>query len=1673
MSASPETTKASKAPRSAWRRWSLRALKALLVLVLLIGLAIAWVTQTGHGRKFLIAQVSNILSESVFTGTLHAERIEGPIFGEFTLRNATLTDDEGRETARFDEAYVRYTFTQLLRKRLVITRLKIDGVQMYGRIREDGSLNLANLFVPGDPDKVPPEQGFAVAIQRLELQGRELQIVDERVDELVVGFRDVSMIADFDMDGRGRMHAGISELSSYISFGLSLGREFAARIDDLNVDLDPERISFAAERLTLGETGLFGFDGTIDRSEEPGRPFEYFDARIPQLVFQPEEVEAFVPGLPLATALTIDATIQGPPEDVALRAALSGADQGATAEVKLDVSDGADVGLHGTILVEEFKPELWLSMPGVTGDVNAAIRFVVQGLTPQRLQAGLEINVDPSTLLGYKLDSGIVRLGFAQNVGTLDVLSFRAGSVELSGEGSVSLGGDVDLRVTLDAPDLSDLAESAPDMPPLRGRVHLDAVVKGNVPIESLRGEDLNSVPGIIDSIVRYLNIRVDGSARNVRVGTFALGAADLRVTGRPDDALDVESQLSLRNLRSGSLTVDLADVYAGLRGGAVNLDATATAMGTDATLALSGDWTMERLRLSVNTLSLVHPKVQGSLQQPARVNVVLTETGALDFVTLHNFDFEGPKVLLSVDDLRYRSDGGIAAYLAVDVEDVEGLLSALGVESVEASGALAARGTVHGTIQRPRYELRVEPRGLTVMDIGPLTGKLDVQQLSQRMAIDGIICFDHNGERRYTGEDCSGDTPFLKADAMVLPILPGFRGGMPRFDDRGAFQGQGVIGPLELADITTGIPSLAALNLTGRIALDMQLDGSFEKPVVALILRVEDLWVDVPRPKAARVDGQVIYASDVQDSAPIRVGPIATTLVVKVEEERPGYSVFHWGLGGGGIQLGDETWLRARGDIVAPIQDFLGTDLDPATFLERIQGTPLALEFPDRSFKDLPQGLLPAELGEDGTVRFWVDASRTETFTGVKVRLEGSDIEYADTGPFQVSLTADSSQDTSFVLSLQSLDPFVTISVDGRMGVSLARLIAFDFQPDDPVEARLHIPKLALADIPSKDVRASVREILEAGGEVKSPTIGGYLDLYNTLGALAARGRFHLGDVRTASGATTEAGVEILYDTDEVHELFGGDGSRLQAMVSVCGEGKACAMQLFAAATSPLRSADFIFTDAKGREKALEELFETPYALQLQADDAPLAALVPSFLFNDLATNVDGTLRADLRVGGKGLTLPTARGTLEIEDARGEVLPLARSIDDFDLIMKADDNLITIERLHLSDGGGVVEGTGQIRREPEGFTGAAIDLAFRRFLLADTSGIGVFLTAEVPVSVNLGEESIDVQVDLLDASMVVPDSVLSGSTGGLTALPENVVFSDDRGPLAQYVDFVEELAAVESESKAPGLLTKPIVVNVRSIDDVRVRQRFADLGLSVNMGLALRDGDLSTSGKVSVTSGRARVFGKEFSVALGDVEFDGNGEGPFDPFLRVRAVHELSRKTAANLSPPSGARPTVSVEISSHVSDLEVRLTSDPPLSESNVLNVLLTGNVLDDDSGSRPQALSTAGTLLAGFLTDQIGDNPVIDNLSIELNDSDGTLDSRFEGGRYFGKENSIYASIAYIAGADANENSVEVAWQFILAQLRESSLRLELRWGNRRTGAAEFLYDLRLQRGIKFVR
>lgn len=1647
--------------------WWKRGLQASLALVLFVALSVVWLTQTPWGRKTLLTEVTNFLSQSVFMGNLTAERIDGPIFGEMILRNAVLTDDRGEVVATISQIRAKFTLRELLGMEAHVSRLGAFDAKVYGRIREDGSLNLANLFTPSDPDKVPAEQGFGVFLRSIDIDDLDFEIIDTRTNELVVEMSDSRLVGEFSLERNGDLYALVESLSGNVRFGIAPGQSFLVAIDGVNVNMGEASITFDADQLSVGDTGLFGFEGEIQRSSELDKIFEYLHVEMPELKLNPQEMAVFLPDIPLETILTASVVLNGPPEDVQLVAALSGADQAAALILSLDLAgevQGDDVGIRGNFAVENFKPELWIGLPGVYGDVTASIDFNVTGLTPQRITAGAELRLQPSTLMGYRLDESWILAEYSNSTARITDMRVNAGSIQVQGVAGYGFDGDVDVNIRIDAPDLSDIKDHSPMAPDIQGSLFASLAVTGRLPKTEPGDNPFATIPSIMDRVLPAFEIQGNIDARSVRLPGLNIGTLKLTLAQSPGSQARLNLVGNAGNLNLGGTRVDTARLRTTITKDRFDLDGSVRAMGADVSIGADGNWSLTGVDLRIRELGLANEQIQVAVMQPVEVSAVLDEKGGVERVTFGNLWLAGDGLDVRSDRFVYNGNGSISGDIRAEVADVRTLTQLVGMNELDVRGGVGLTGVVGGSVEKPLFQATLSPRDLTAMGIGPIRGALTVNQTPTHMAVDGALCLRRDGveeELSPEGARCAGDDPLLIADAVQLPFLPGFSAVGLKLDETGILAGNAVVGPVQLERVLAEIDSAKPFAPRGVVGLTLRLNGTAQRPDVSMTLDLKDVYA---RLQDGTANGVV-------------VGPLATTGLLSIGGEEGQPTELWYSLGGKGLTLDGETWLRASGSLRSPIREFLLEEVTLRDAIASTWGNILSIEVPERRLKEIPGRFVPSSIDPETVVYLSADLTKEEFFTGAKISFSANELTFGDVGPVNVTVSAVSSADTQILVYIDTVDlggedlP-LEIDLSAVLDVSLGNLLARGILPEDRLSARLLLPSTKLDAFPVATLSAQQLIVGFDEQALQTPDIEGYADIFGTLADLRLRSRFRLGSLTTATGAMTEAALEILYGPPTDGSFHEAGIHRLQAGLSVCGPANTCAMELRAAAVVGVKSGDFLFGTPAQVERANARIADAKYAAILQSVDAPIEALAPAWLFTGLATGISGRLNSDLRVDGSLSSIPKVRGTLMISDMVGEILPLARKVEELDLTIRAEEEVFFVDDLYINDGRGTILGSGELKMRNGQPQAANLDLEFDTFLLADATGIGAYLTANVPVTATFSPSGIDVNVEIQNGNVIVPDSILSGTTAGPTELPEEFVLVPDEYALRDFMLYTERrerdpdngLSDVTSETR--------IRVNVRNRERVYVTQRFARLYLGMNLALVLDTNGISMLGNVAVSEGEAQVFGKRFDIVNGLVTFDNGGEGPFDPRIELTASHILPRKTAALLDAPSGRNATVSVEMNTRLSVLNVRLVSDPIMSESDILNVLLTGKPIDSGE-ARPEALTTAGSLLAGYLTDQLGANPVLDTVSVELDDSDGSLDSRFEGGRYFGKENSIYASVAWIAGAEPDENSFEMSWQFILAQLKTSSVRLELRWGNRRTGAAELLYDLRLEKGARFLR
>jgi hypothetical protein len=161
------------------RRLGRGLVMGLGALVLLAILGVFILTNTPWGREqvrgFAEAQLNEIVEGQVEIG-----RIDGNLLRGGTVRDLTIVDLEGRPFLSAAEVEWRHSLSDLVRQRIVLTRLGLRRAHLVLDQRPGEEWNFARIF-PVDPDSDPDpepdaEPGFGDWVELRDVQGEDLDV---------------------------------------------------------------------------------------------------------------------------------------------------------------------------------------------------------------------------------------------------------------------------------------------------------------------------------------------------------------------------------------------------------------------------------------------------------------------------------------------------------------------------------------------------------------------------------------------------------------------------------------------------------------------------------------------------------------------------------------------------------------------------------------------------------------------------------------------------------------------------------------------------------------------------------------------------------------------------------------------------------------------------------------------------------------------------------------------------------------------------------------------------------------------------------------------------------------------------------------------------------------------------------------------------------------------------------------------------------------------------------------------------------------------------------------------------------------------------------------------------------------------------------------------------------
>ena len=377
----------------------------------------------------------------------------------------------------------------------------------------------------------------------------------------------------------------------------------------------------------------------------------------------------------------------------------------------------------------------------------------------------------------------------------------------------------------------------------------------------------------------------------------------------------------------------------------------------------------------------------------------------------------------------------------------------------------------------------------------------------------------------------------------------------------------------------------------------------------------------------------------------------------------------------------------------------------------------------------------------------------------------------------------------------------------------------------------------------------------------------------------------------------------------------------------------------------------------------------------------------------------ITGRLEADAAIGGT-VASPDVRGGIRVRGGTWESLRTGTVVRDLDLDLRVSGRTVTLEHARGTDGAdGRLDVEGRLRILPDqGFPFTA-RVAMDRFRLIRLDEVNVATGGDLAVSGSTESAQISGKVQVTSAQIRIPDR-MPARIQELDVVEVNVPAPSHPKPEAA------------PASRVPGIdLDLEVEVPARAF----VRGRGLD---SEWKGDLVVTGDTTrpeVRGTLDIVRGHYNAFGKRFSLVSGSVLFD--GAYPPRPYMQVIAEHPATEMTAQ-------------VQLTGTPDSLDLRISSDPPLPQDEVLARLLFDRSLTSITPFQALRLARAMDELRGGKTfgfvDRAQEAVGVDQVEIRQDEEEkgpGSLSV----GKYVG--DNVYMEVEKGISSEEGKVSLEV--------------------------------------------
>lgn len=408
---------------------------------------------------------------------------------------------------------------------------------------------------------------------------------------------------------------------------------------------------------------------------------------------------------------------------------------------------------------------------------------------------------------------------------------------------------------------------------------------------------------------------------------------------------------------------------------------------------------------------------------------------------------------------------------------------------------------------------------------------------------------------------------------------------------------------------------------------------------------------------------------------------------------------------------------------------------------------------------------------------------------------------------------------------------------------------------------------------------------------------------------------------------------------------------------------------------------------------------------LAFRSESFDLALAQP---FAQQVANLSGLLQSDVTIGGT-FAGPVINGRVTVDSLGFSPPVIDERISDGYVDLRFDGGAVYLDSLAVRTGGGTIDAHGSLDYHDGGIAGLDVSTSVR----------GVTFDRDRVYTVAVNSADLRYQREngsyLLSGDVVLDKSVLEYN------VPPQLIISYIRGERGQ-------------QTEPPAILRQTrMSILLRGGDQLWVDNNLANIRLHPELEFAGTLAEPNVTGRLTVDEGYILYLDRRFQVTRGVVDFVSRER--IQPVIEFNALANIEGSQTFG-----GDAYTVTFEMSGPIDEATVRLTSEPQLSQSDIVS-LLTFGATGEQLAGRGQDNATVRTILADRIS-KLGSEQLSMYVSRELSDLLG-IDKVSIQGDLFAFGNSWGPQL--VASEQINDR-LEVTYTTNVGQLNQQGVRLD---------------------------